>query len=72
MVTYDSNTIQQNESKSNFEKMGVINQKRLQGSIPFYAFTNTATGDYLKVFDESDCGGNCFDTVEKYVSLDWI
>ena len=63
MVNYGNDTINTNETASDFQKIGNVSIEMLDGKLPVYAFLNTDTGSSLLLNEEGLCGGDCFDYI---------
>ena len=71
MITYNNDTVQYNETMTNFKTLGSVQTITLDGAIPFYALFQ-GTDKYFNVYDEKVCGGSCFDYLSQYLSIYYI
>ena len=48
MVTYGNDSIQINETETDFSELGPVNISRMNGSIPFYSFNEKNKGNVMR------------------------
>jgi hypothetical protein len=69
VFSYGNDSIQNSETKTNFDELGLVNLTRMNGSFPFYAFTQGNGMHYYPVNDTSKCNGSCFEYLSKSITI---
>jgi len=71
MFTYSNDTIQEDETFTDFEELGAVDISRLGGAIPFYSFMPDSGWDEFLINDSDTCGSgvSCLEYLQQYVNI---
>lgn len=72
MFKYQNDTIQSNETSTDFKTLQEIDVPRIKKTlIPVYSFSTDISGSFIMTNDEKFCGGNCLNFIEEHFDIKW-
>jgi hypothetical protein len=69
MFSYANDTILENETETQFNELGIVDMKRLNGAIPFYQINDNDKDYNYNVTEDERCGGSCLDYLQSFMNI---